>query len=1813
MTTTKTQSRVLALLLALLMVFGTLPGMAFADSSAARLTGLSLSGGTLTPDFSPETTEYSVTVENDVASIGISPRADADTFIKVGLVPLESGKEKNYNLYVGDNYFQIDTHREGGQDTRYTLVVTRKDQNRLVSLSGTYTAPGAAKTTKLSLTPGFSGGTTAYTAEIPKGVTELSLSTGRPFSTGDPWKQEGHQTVTITNNGTVLADHLTADKTTIPLDEGENAIKITVDSIFSGSTTYDLTVKRQEASTAAAEENLTAEEDLTAEEVMTAEEDMTADDERNAEEYGAAEGNTGGEEAETGAKAEAEAKAEGDEVLPEDDLSPAEPEEEPVLLDDSLPAGEPAKFTLSLKGAEKGMVELEPGKTDYTIELDYITKPADRDLILEVKEAGGTSLPVVINRIPKKYRTFRMLLGSQEYHIQAGDTAYVLNVIMKDVETLSSINLSDDYETNISTMLVPEFSEATTEYTLTLADVVDKLTLKSLGVLDSQIVTVNGERYASGMELNIPEGASQIVIRLQSTFSGEKTYTINITRLQRPEIDNSLNAALDYYVENPALTLKTEVLAQLGAGRPASELQIVNVPFSIAKADSDQKLDLAQSVIAVTALGGDPQSWQDKDFAAALIGSQSNGGLFNRVDESSAHAMSVMAMYVGGLEYAGDKKTLEGALSGIRGNQAADGSFAVGSNYKSKCDLIEKTASSILALVPYRSTDENQAAIDKAIDKAIAYLKNVQTGDGFRSTITAAKKRPSAISTAMVISALTAAGEDVTSAEWTKDGVNLKQALEAFQLPGGGFRNYIDEAEADKEATSLALLALGDIANKSSAWLKFQPAPSGDADIVTRDAEMLSLGDTTSVTRSLRLPLSGNYGSTITWKSSNTKYLADDGIVTRPALGAPNETVTLTAVLVKGSETKTKEFTVVIRAMDPPADVSDMIKLAKNYYDGYCEKQPGSWWDLGAILSCWGSLDGYAIPDYSNNFVGSQPSEYVGRILGVIAAGGNPYKTLSGQNLVKDMITKYGGSDGSFGIINQHMWSVIALNAANAEGVYNDSNPSKLYKKTEAVQKLIAMQNASTGSIGGLDLTGMALIALAGSREVDGVEAAIDKALNYLENTQVTAGKYKGGWGENNSDTLAAVLSGLAAVGENPTGERWTVDGVNPLMVLKLYQITDPNEVGYGGFVFKEGQGLSDMSSYHAIIALGDIAATESVWTKIKYTGTIDDSTTVTLEQLNAEIAAAKAVVEKDYTAESYAKMKQALTGAEETAAKGPSAAADEIIAVYTALSEARSALVRKPAPDPGPDDPTISVSFTIRGDRKMGELYSGTVNRLAENASVWDALQKVASAENIDLKYRNQYNTVYVEAIDGLEEFDNGPYSGWKYKVNGTYPPVGCAKYKLESGDTVVWTYTDDYTKGDDYWKPQDGGSSGGGSGSGTVETKPEVTTEMKPQVTTDKNGEAKAEISEKDLTSALEQARKDKATALVISPQVKGEASKVSVVLPKNSAESISKDKTTSLIVSTKLGELKLESGALKSAVEQAKGSTIVISILKKNAQDLKGKLEEAALKDAGIAEVTVASGDKQITSFGDAALLVSIPVSSKFTAGNGYKVLVLSGDGTLETVSGTCVKSDGALSVQVKTAHLSTFAATTEKTMPFTDVSGHWAATAIEYAYAKGLMSGTGRDRFDPDGTVDRAMMVTVLYNAENSPAVTGKSPFTDVAPGQWYTNAVIWAQDKKIVSGVGGGRFGANDAITREQLATMLQNYAKFKGYDVSKTKELASFGDAAAVSSWALPSMKWANAEGIINGRTASTLAPSGTATRAEMASMLMQFLEKEKK
>lgn len=173
-------------------------------------------------------------------------------------------------------------------------------------------------------------------------------------------------------------------------------------------------------------------------------------------------------------------------------------------------------------------------------------------------------------------------------------------------------------------------------------------------------------------------------------------------------------------------------------------------------------------------------------------------------------------------------------------------------------------------------------------------------------------------------------------------------------------------------------------------------------------------------------------------------------------------------------------------------------------------------------------------------------------------------------------------------------------------------------------------------------------------------------------------------------------------------------------------------------------------------------------------------------------------------------------------------------------------------------------------------------------------------------------------------------------------------------------------------------------------------------------------------------------------------------------------------------------------------------------------------------------------------------------------------------------------------------------------FSDVAADaWYAGSVDYCVENELMSGTGDTVFSPATAMSRSMLATVLYRSEGSPAVTGSAVFSDVAAGSWYSDAVSWTSQNEIVSGYGNGLFGTNDPVTREQIATILW---RSEG-SPAPVGTAGAFADQSSISAYAVSAVTWARENGIINGKNGNLFDPRGNATRAEVATILMNYTQ----
>ena len=348
--------------------------------------------------------------------------------------------------------------------------------------------------------------------------------------------------------------------------------------------------------------------------------------------------------------------------------------------------------------------------------------------------------------------------------------------------------------------------------------------------------------------------------------------------------------------------------------------------------------------------------------------------------------------------------------------------------------------------------------------------------------------------------------------------------------------------------------------------------------------------------------------------------------------------------------------------------------------------------------------------------------------------------------------------------------------------------------------------------------------------------------------------------------------------------------------------------------------------------------------------------------------------------------------------------------------------------------------------------------------------------------------------------------------------------------------------------------------------------------------NGSANATVSPSMGNTIVDQARSNHSNTVTIAPEISGSVDRTQVTIPNNVVSQLGRETNADLVVSTPVADVTIPNGALSSLAGRG------------------GRVSVTAEMAGNTVTVEVVVGSESVSSVRD-GLNVAVPVAD---ATAGTVAVLVHEDGTREVIRKSVVQ-DGVLTM---TLDGSSTIEIVDNSKDFADVpENNWAAEAVAFASGHELFNGTSENTFSPDESMSRGMLAQVLYSLESNPDVIAFSTFNDVTGGEWYADAVYWAANQGIVTGYTDGTFGANDSITREQLAVMLYRYAESSGYDTSANADLSVYWDSGNISAYAARAMAWATAEGLISGTTATTLEPGASATRAQVATILMRFCQ----
>lgn len=562
-----------------------------------------------------------------------------------------------------------------------------------------------------------------------------------------------------------------------------------------------------------------------------------------------------------------------------------------------------------------------------------------------------------------------------------------------------------------------------------------------------------------------------------------------------------------------------------------------------------------------------------------------------------------------------------------------------------------------------------------------------------------------------------------------------------------------------------------------------------------------------------------------------------------------------------------------------------------------------------------------------------------------------------------------------------------------------------------------------TGAARDVDTAAAMIAALAPYYQEADVKSAVDTGVIWLSGQQGENAAWKG-----NSNSTAMVIVALSALGiDAHTDSRFIKNSKSAVEGLLSFALADNSGFGYGGNVTYNG--MATEQGFRALVAYARMKENQKAYNI--YLEAKDSTGAVPAPDITATVD----------------------PGEGGSGSGGSGGTPEETVTVTISVMV--------------PPSGGAEGQYTYYHDSALySNLLGGSRGMTVTSGTT--ALSVLKSAlDGAGISYVAD-STGYVTMINGLSAFDHGPRSGWQYMVNGTAPLESAATYTFTKNSTLIWYFTDDYTR------EKDGESWGG-------------------------------EPTEKPEEGNTVQV-------------VAGQDGSYQITLPKDTTGSV----------------------------------------------------------------------------------LVTIPDVSQ-----GDLLVIVHADGTQEVVKKSVIQGGKAYLMLEENATVKVV----EYASAFTDIrEDAWYAGAVDFTAGRGLFSGVGDGSFAPNETLSRGMVVTVLYALEAPGAQKTEDLFADVPGDAWYAQGTAWAVETGIVSGYGDGQFGPNDAITREQLALMLYRYAQNVKLDTDTGTALDSFGDQQQVSSWARQAMSWAVGAGILGGTPEGNLNPGGTATRAEAAVMVNQFV-----
>lgn len=422
-------------------------------------------------------------------------------------------------------------------------------------------------------------------------------------------------------------------------------------------------------------------------------------------------------------------------------------------------------------------------------------------------------------------------------------------------------------------------------------------------------------------------------------------------------------------------------------------------------------------------------------------------------------------------------------------------------------------------------------------------------------------------------------------------------------------------------------------------------------------------------------------------------------------------------------------------------------------------------------------------------------------------------------------------------------------------------------------------------------------------------------------------------------------------------------------------------------------------------------------------------------------------------------------------------------------------------------------------------------------------------------------------------------------------------------------------------------GGGDTGGSGGGSdtpSHTPPTVITppatpeqpnpptngESKVDGTVDKDGNATVKVPDKAVTDAITAAKKQagqNGISVTLNVTLKQTANSLTVTISKAALDRLIAEGVKELKFTSSLISFGFNLEALKEIQKSVTGD-LTIAAKKLEAKTL-SKDAQAAIGNRPVFDFAMQSGGKSISDFGKGRASVWMPYAPANNEAEGSLQAVYVDDkGGVEWIIGSSYNKD-AKALLFSTDHFSIYGVGYQTVPVFTDTVNHWAKDDIEFVAARGLLSGTGATTFSPDTAMTRGMFVTALWRLAGIPQAGEGVAFTDVPSTAYYSNAVKWAAKNGIVSRTSATTFVPDKAITRQEMAVIMQNYTKALGYTIPQTRAAVIFADSSGIGSWAAEAVKAMQMAGIINGKDSNKFDPTGTATRAEVSAVLRRYVE----